>query len=304
LAVLTLAGVAASIMLGVWRRRSIVGPLRLRRQDARPVFLVLLGGMGMLFVSQILYLSARGVADTGQMDAADWAVLAVVPGVLVFTTLAVGNRVAGEELPLLLGYPTRRLLSGTLIGAAATVVVFPLMYWCLRLMKEVYRLVDYQHPQEHDLLRLMGEADNPLVMVALVVGAIAVAPLWEEFAFRGHLQSLLVGMFSRQVSRGERAATASADPQADGAVDAPQDPPAAIDEPVDASLPAWPRWLAVVTTSAAFAVIHPIWSAPAIFLLSLCLGYVYERSGNLWACVVLHALFNLSNTLIFLAAPA
>jgi len=53
-----------------------------------------------------------------------------------------------------------------------------------------------------------------------------------------------------------------------------------------------PIW-AILLTSIAFALVHrPIWTWPPIFFLSLCLGYAYERRGNLWLSMVIHALFN------------
>jgi membrane protease YdiL (CAAX protease family) len=58
-------------------------------------------------------------------------------------------------------------------------------------------------------------------------------------------------------------------------------------------------WLAVVIAALCFAGVHEWWTQPSIFFLGFCLGYLYERTGNLWACVVLHALFNLSSILIF-----
>jgi membrane protease YdiL (CAAX protease family) len=51
-------------------------------------------------------------------------------------------------------------------------------------------------------------------------------------------------------------------------------------------------WAGIVAASLLFALIHPFWTAPAIFVLSVFLGIVYHRSGNLWAAIVMHALFN------------
>jgi len=51
-------------------------------------------------------------------------------------------------------------------------------------------------------------------------------------------------------------------------------------------------WLGLLLASAAFAAVHPAWSWPAIFVLALCLGYAYERTGNLWTCILMHAIFN------------
>ncbi len=53
------------------------------------------------------------------------------------------------------------------------------------------------------------------------------------------------------------------------------------------------RWFAVIVASAAFAAIHDIWwMMPPLFLLAVGLGYVFERTRNLWAVITIHALFN------------
>jgi len=53
-------------------------------------------------------------------------------------------------------------------------------------------------------------------------------------------------------------------------------------------------WVAVVITSAAFASIHfsTPQHLPALFVLSLVLGYNYERTGRLVAAIGIHVLFN------------
>ena len=42
---------------------------------------------------------------------------------------------------------------------------------------------------------------------------------------------------------------------------------------------------------------------PTLFTLSLALGYIYERTGNLWAAVSLHAIFNSINLALNLLFP-
>ena len=61
-----------------------------------------------------------------------------------------------------------------------------------------------------------------------------------------------------------------------------------------------PRWAGIVIASLLFAAVHAGWMAPPIFVLSLCVGYAYERTGNLWTAIVMHATFNITSTLIFL----
>jgi hypothetical protein len=70
-----------------------------------------------------------------------------------------------------------------------------------------------------------------------------------------------------------------------------------------ASSSAGVRWAAVATSSAIFAAIHmePAFLAP-LFVLALGLGYVYERTGNLWVTITAHALFNTAQILLYLAA--
>jgi membrane protease YdiL (CAAX protease family) len=58
-------------------------------------------------------------------------------------------------------------------------------------------------------------------------------------------------------------------------------------------------WLAIVFAGAAFAMVHSWWTWPQIFFLALCLGYAYERTGNLWVSVTMHASFNLSAIWMF-----
>jgi membrane protease YdiL (CAAX protease family) len=61
------------------------------------------------------------------------------------------------------------------------------------------------------------------------------------------------------------------------------------------------RWAAIVLTSFLFAAMHGPWMIPPIFALSLIIGYVYERTGNLWVAIGLHVGFNAASTAMFLA---
>lgn len=52
-------------------------------------------------------------------------------------------------------------------------------------------------------------------------------------------------------------------------------------------------WLSIVITSVLFAITHPNadhW--PALFVLSMCIGYAYEKSGSLLRPIFIHAIFN------------
>jgi len=58
-------------------------------------------------------------------------------------------------------------------------------------------------------------------------------------------------------------------------------------------------WPAVFLAAAAFALMHYWWTWPQIFFLGICLGYAYERTGNLWMSITMHALFNLTSIWLF-----
>lgn len=57
-------------------------------------------------------------------------------------------------------------------------------------------------------------------------------------------------------------------------------------------------WIAIGTSSLIFALIHAPWQAPPIFVLSLFLGWVYEKTRCLWAPIGMHATFNASVILV------
>jgi membrane protease YdiL (CAAX protease family) len=58
-------------------------------------------------------------------------------------------------------------------------------------------------------------------------------------------------------------------------------------------------WPAVFLAAAAFALMHSWWTWPQIFFLGVCLGYAYERTGNLWMSITMHAAFNLTSIWLF-----
>jgi membrane protease YdiL (CAAX protease family) len=190
---------------------------------------------------------------------------------LSFDLMAYGGSLTG------LGLSLRQSRRGLAVGVTYAVVFVPLVFGGMIVTEFVYQAVGYEHPREHDLLRLLGESAEPWVRVVLTVGATVVAPLAEELLFRGHLQTIL----RRTLRRLPRPTTTPS-------------------EPVPVA-PAWVAWGAIILASLLFAGVHERWSWPPIFLLSLCLGWSYERTGNLWVPVGVHAAFNTFSTLMFLS---
>ncbi|HEX8522266.1 MAG TPA: CPBP family intramembrane glutamic endopeptidase [Tepidisphaeraceae bacterium] len=302
--------VAAAIaaFAGVFRARSVTGPQRLRpEQPLWPILVSALVGVGFWLGTQTIY--AAGLvrqlrrAHPGQpidllkwLSPGDFAFLATVPGVAGFFALLLANQKLDARLSGSIA-PWPRKLSGAIgKGAVGTLIVFPLMLAASALLEMLYKQVGYQHPTSHELLAAMKGLTNPLTKSLLIFGACIVAPVFEEYLFRGHLQTFLARIFDPAPARHTTPPPL------------PGEPP--VDDQSDATLSAAPArsalraWLAILVTSILFAGVHPAWTAPLIFLLSLCLGYAYERTGNIWVPILIHASFNTFNTLFYLKTMA
>lgn len=126
---------------------------------------------------------------------------------------------------------------------------------------------DYQM-QQHQELELITEYSQLPLRIIIVIVAVIVAPLLEELLFRGLIQTMLVSHLS-YVARG-----------------APNDEG-------ETTRSGWGVWLAIAISSGLFAMMHANpghW--PALFVLSVCLGYAYEKSGSLFRPIFIHSFFN------------
>ena len=56
------------------------------------------------------------------------------------------------------------------------------------------------------------------------------------------------------------------------------------------------KWLSILIASVVFSMLHQPTHWPAIFALSVCLGYSYEKSNSLFRPILIHAIFNAVNT--------
>jgi membrane protease YdiL (CAAX protease family) len=197
------------------------------------------------------------------------ALFSTIPPLIGLLAVLVGDTAVYDSVRQNLGLRMRQLTGGAAVGLVGAVIVVPPLFLLSQIVEKAYERVHFQHPSEHPLLRALGEGPSLWVQWAIIIGACVLAPLWEEILFRGHIQTLLKRLFGWIAGH----------------------PPGA---------PAT-DWLAILITSALFMLMHPMWSWPVIFVLAVCLGYAYERTGNLWAPIFLHAAFNTASTLLFLA---
>jgi len=150
--------------------------------------------------------------------------------------------------------------------------VWPLVMAALVLTIYVGRLI--WGPQfdlgRHEELELIRQYSQLPLRISVFVVAVLMAPILEELLFRGMLQTMLRSLI--QSHRRQEVAQAIPGGNWCGAVGV---------------------WLSIAAGAALFAIAHANtghW--PALFILGVCLGYAYEKSGSLLRPIFIHSIFN------------
>ena len=196
-----------------------------------------------------------------------------------------------------------------LAGLGIVVAALPTIMVASEIAERLYQHFGLVHEDAHELLKSMGEVGGGWERAMAIFAAVVLAPLNEEILFRGHIQSAIrrVLMPRPGVLLAEAIAVAVdpslMPPPLPMEYESATPPPFAKNNGTagpaveHVTPPAGPRTFiasagAVLITSVIFSAIHPMWSWPPIFVLSLFLGIAYERRGNLWTSIFVHALFN------------
>ncbi|HEV8607197.1 MAG TPA: CPBP family intramembrane glutamic endopeptidase [Tepidisphaeraceae bacterium] len=249
----TLIALAVFISTSAWRSRSILGPPRLPPDEPiGPFAFIMVGGLSlwMLVPVLILKLLHRGVRlENIKPTPAETVILGIIGGAVPLFFMLLGTLTRRQRGLATLGFTSGDFNKAFPPAIAGTVFILPVVGWAALLADWLMRKYQIEHPMKHELLEIMDEAPSKLLKLMIVFGAVIVAPLFEEFLFRGHIQTLIARLTRRP-------------------------------------------WMAVILTSILFSLVHhwSIWLP--IFILSICLGYMYERTGNLWVAVLMHAMFN------------
>ncbi len=143
--------------------------------------------------------------------------------------------------------------------------------------------------QQHEELKLIKSYSQLPVRVLIIVTAATIAPVFEEMLFRGLFQTMIRTILTRR-----QRLRIESDPILQAGVEVER--PAQSEQcPMGTSNAAWP---AIVISSVFFAMVHSNpghW--PALFVLAVCLGYSYEKSGSLLRPIFIHAFFNTASLL-------
>lgn len=173
------------------------------------------------------------------------------------------------------GLSPRQFPRGIVLGVLAFLMLYPLLIGASFLLDGIFHIFHHV-PKDQDVVESLRNARTPLAKAVGGIFAALVAPFAEETFFRGMLQTLLIQQPGRWMSFWKKW------------VGRPPGPRLEYRPSVGR------RWAAILITAAFFGAVHLAPDQfPILFLLAVGLGYVYERTGNLFACMTIHFLFNL-----------
>lgn len=191
-----------------------------------------------------------------------------------------------------LGFGLHWLWRDLRLGAAAFLVLAPPIY-ALQ-----FALVQWRE-SHHPVVELLKEHPDPTLIAASVVSAVIVAPVFEEYLFRGLLQGWLERLVSYSGDTMFLFLGGGQSNQESGAGAKEMAPPKFSDHKLTQF---WLAWLPTVTSAAIFAGMHLAHGPDAIplFFLALGLGFLYHRTRRLLPCIVVHFLLNACSMSMFL----
>ncbi len=282
---------------GFFRRGSIAGPERISRDESPWVFMLIF--FGALFLANLV---AGGIARfiPTRAEMTPLFLTAVIETTAVPLIVA-GVAISRHDGVRRFGLSIKDLPRGVAIGVLTVFVLFPMVFQVANLTGIVLKWMGRPEPKAHEVLQSLRDSHDSVLITLGIVVAIIIAPVFEEIAFRGVLQILLARLFKWISSWSAEEILEDTQPpglfEAGDVLSYVPVNAATVEQPTGAG----PRWLSVCITAALFAYVHkePAFM-PALFLLALGLGYVYERTGNLWATMTAHALFNSTQILVFM----
>jgi len=157
----------------------------------------------------------------------------------------------------------RRLFEGIRGGSLAWLISYPCVLLMGILGKYLTRLIwGPTQVEQAAVKQLKMTMQNPFLFLCMIVMIIFLVPIMEELLFRGFLQNSLKRYLG--------------------------------------------RWWAILLTAILFACAHFSSSQGvgnlqlilSLFVLAFFLGFVYEKTGTLWAPIGLHMMFNAFNVLL------
>ncbi len=261
-----LAHVAGTLLFGGWLLKTSLGRKALSdppvRRNNMPFYLPLiplfvwLGGVSLaVSLTEKLLGNLQGWQEAFVQN--------LVLGVGAVVTIAVIILLARASFARRLkgfGLNVKRIHRDFFAAPVLLLAVWPVLLAAIILITYLGRLIwgqQYQMQQHAQLELITAYCQLPLRVLVVVVATVC-APVLEEMLFRGLFQTMIRSYLASSTFRAFS-----------------------------------PSWQAIMISSVIFAMAHQNaahW--PALFVLGVCLGYAYEKSGSLFRPIFVHALFN------------
>jgi membrane protease YdiL (CAAX protease family) len=146
------------------------------------------------------------------------------------------------------------------MGLIALVTALPIVFGVNQVSVAIGEYFGQHAPESgHKLLDDFGGQPSTLAIAVLLLSVAFVAPVLEEFVYRGLLQSCLRGIGSRRQT----------------------------------------VLIAASVFALMHMAVVPLQVIPGLFALGVMLGWLYERTGSLWPGMILHSGFNLANVVLY-----
>lgn len=279
--------IAIALFIPFYRFLNILGPNSLKNPPPRPgkfsgteafgTFLLFALGpiLALQLASTFGYVDLQQSAKEISMNQSILRFALMQTGMLlaVFFGLVRAHQLMENGIPTL-GLKLKQIPTGLGAGFIAALLSFPFILLFNMLFTNLRTVIDQvPDPISHTTLHVLETAikDNQIAVIAAIFFmAVIAAPIIEEIIFRGIIQTAIFHIMQK---------------------------PGNGLSPVIISEKS--RWWPIISTSSIFTAVHISaveWHAlPSLFILSLTFGYVYERTGNLYASITLHLLFNATN---------
>jgi len=191
----TCGGIFLLVVSGAFRPRSINGPRRIEADEPlRPMLIII--GIGLFLwamVPALVLISLRhGDLPKGYKPTPmEMGILSIVGGGVPLIFMLLGTVTRYRNGMEKLGLSWRHFKRAILPAVAGAIFAIPMVGWVALGEQWVLEKLQIFRPLKHELLEVMEVAPSRWVRVLIVIGAVVVAPLFEELLFRGYLQTLL-----------------------------------------------------------------------------------------------------------------
>ncbi len=268
------------ILFGIWLLKTSLGRKALSdsvpRQNNMPAYLpfILLflwfGAVSLAITITGIFLSELTDWQSAFLDNAFLCIGAIAAiAVIIFLARArFANRLKG------FGLNAKTIHKDFFAAVLNLLTVWPLVLLMIVLTTFFGQLIwgqDFQIQKHEELKTIIAHPQLPLRVLIIVV-SVAVFPVFEEMLFRGLFQTMFRSFLARPrpVRSESRSQTGPASARTSNGA-----------------------WLSIAISSGLFATVHAnLGHWPALFVLAVCMGYSYEKSGSLFRPIFIHSLFN------------